>query len=101
MKTEPTSAFDLILSYISPSYCHFNQLTGNQVSSLDKVIGVLSKVVKKYIDKFGKIPVLCIDGVDLVAKKNEQLCSTLVALAKLMVNTNRIKSVARGPSCSF
>ena len=43
--------------------------------------------------KCGKVPLLCIDGVDLLAKRDEKLCTTLISLAKLMANTNRLKII--------
>lgn len=39
---------------------------------------------------------LCIDGVDLLAKRlkrDKKLCNALISLAKLMANTNKLKVV--------
>ena len=93
MKTSPTTFIDLALSYVSPSYCHYHQLPESQVAGLDMVLKVLSDVAKLYTRKSGKVPLLCIDGVDLLAKRDEKLCSVLISLAKLMANTNILKVV--------
>ena len=93
MKTLPTTFIDLALSYVSTSYCHYHQLLESQVAGLDMVLKVLSDVAKLYTRKSGKVPLLCINGVDVLAKRNEKLCSALISLAKLMASTNILKVV--------
>ena len=48
MKTSPTTAFDLVLSIISSSYCHYYQLPKNPVAGLDMVLQVLTDVSEEY-----------------------------------------------------
>ena len=69
MKTSPMTAFDLVLSNISSSYYPYHQLPENPVAGLDMVLPVLTDVSEEYSHEYGEIPVLCIDGVDLLAKR--------------------------------
>ena len=92
-KIKCKQGIDLALSYVSTSYCHYHQLPESQVAGLDMVLKVLSDVAKLYTRKSGKVPLLCIDGVDLLAKRDEKLCSALISLPKPMANTNILKVV--------
>ena len=57
------------------------------------VLEVLANAATLYSRKFGEIPVLCIDGVDLLAKREEMLCEALITLAKVLANSNKLKLV--------
>ena len=46
-----------------------------------------------YVQKHGVVPVLFIDGVDLVAKHNPLLFSSLITQAKIMANVNILSIV--------
>ena len=63
MKTRPTTAFNnLALSYFSKAYRHYHILPESQCDSLKKVLDVLESAATRYIKKYGKVPVLFIDG---------------------------------------
>ena len=62
---------------------------------LDEVLGVVVNVAKSYCQKYGKVPVVCIDSIDLLAKRDKQLCETLIALAKVLANRNLLELVLK------
>lgn len=64
-----------------------------QLDGINQVIGVLTKAATKYISKYGKAPVLFIDGIDILAKREEELCKTLITQAKILANGSKIKIV--------
>ena len=55
IKIVPTTALDLVLSYLSTSYCHYHQLPENQVIGLDRVLKVLSEASGLYNKRYGKL----------------------------------------------
>ena len=93
MKLEPTTFLDLALSYISESYCHYHVLPKCQLDGIDYAIGVLENAAMRYTKKYGEVPVLFIDGVDILAKRNTKLCHTLLTRAKILANGNKLKVV--------
>ena len=93
MKTSPTTVMDLILGYISKGYRHYHQLPDNQLAGFDMVTGVLTRAAAAYTKTTGKVPVLFIDGVDLLAKRDPQLCSSLITIAKILANANKVKII--------
>lgn len=60
MKFVPTTVFDLILSYISPSYIHYHVLPQNQSAGLNKVMLVLGNAATMYTKEHGNFPVVFI-----------------------------------------
>ena len=68
-------------------------VTRNQVNGIGLVLEVLEKAASRFKAEFGKIPVLIIDGVDLLAKHDEELCLQLITLSKILANTNQLKVI--------
>ena len=93
MKTSPTMVLDLFLGHISMRYQLYHILPGKQLPGLDMVMQVLTHTASAYTKSSEKIPVLFIDGVDLLAKRNTDLCSALISLAKILANSKKIKIV--------
>ena len=93
LKTSPTTVLDLALGCISQSYKFYYSLPPDQIAGLDMILEVLANAATLYSRKFGEIPVLCIDGVDLLAKREEMLCEALITLAKVLANSNKLKLV--------
>ena len=93
MKSSPSTVFNLLLGYISKSYYHYYVLPESQVASLDMVLEVLSNTAKLYTNKYGRIPVLFIDGIDLLATREPKLCEAMIILAKLLANANQLKII--------
>ena len=93
MKTALSTALDLVLAYLSSSYCHYYVLPEEDVAGLGVVLGELANAADVYKAKFGKVPVLCVDGVDLLAKRHKTMCEALITLAKVLSNTKRLKLV--------
>ena len=93
MKTSPSTILDLALGYFSPRYTHYYMLPESQVNGIRLVLEVLEKAASRFKAEFGKIPVLIIDGVDLLAKHDEELCLQLITLSKILANTNQLKVI--------
>ena len=93
MKTSPSTILDLALGYFSPRYMRYYVLPGSQVNGIGLVLEVLAKAASRFKTEFGKIPVLLIDGVDLLAKHDEELCLQLITLSKILANTYQLKVV--------
>ena len=93
MKLSPTTAFDVLLSYISPSYCHYHCLEDCHNKALEKVLGVLVKAATTFKTKYKKTPVLFINGIDILTKRDEVLCEALITKAKILANSNTLRIV--------
>lgn len=93
MKLSPTTALDLLLSYISQDYCHYHNLPDTGTAALHYALEVMEKSASAYTKKYRKIPVLFIDGVDILAKHDPNLCEVLITLAKILANNNKVKIV--------
>lgn len=57
------------------------------------VLKVLGNVATQFTQKYGKVPVLFIDGVDLLAKRDPVLCEALITNAKLLANAKQLQLV--------
>ena len=55
-----------------------------------KVLNTLEEACIKYVEDHGVVPVLFIDGTDLIAKHNKRLFSSLITHAKVMANMNTL-----------
>ena len=93
MKLSATGFFDVLLGYISNSYRHHHSLPNDQVAAIGKVFEILEESAGVYAKKYQQIPVLFIDGVDILAKHTPKLCEVLITLAKIMANNNKLKVV--------
>ena len=71
MKLSATKTFDLLLGYVSQAYCHYHVLPEDKFAAFQRVIEVLEEAAIKYKKKYSRIPVIFIDGVDILAKYNE------------------------------
>ena len=60
---------------------------------------VLENVSMQYIRQYGKVQVLIIDGVNLLAKCEKDICSHLVTHAKVLANKKTLK--LRSPSQNY
>ena len=89
----PATIFDLILSYISESYRHYHILPESQLAGIDMVLSILEEISGQYIQKFEKVPVLILDGVDLLAKYDPEMCCHLLTHAKVLANKKTLKVV--------
>ena len=78
MKTSPSTALDFLLSYISERHHHYHLLPPNDHRAFDMVMEVLTCFATSYVKSRGKIPILFIDGIDILAKRDVVLCSTVV-----------------------
>ena len=93
MKTAPSTIFDLALGYISDRYTHYVELPQCELKALKTVFDISEDVSVKYKKKMRQVPVLVIDGVDLLAKHNEELCCQLITNAKILANRKIINVV--------
>ena len=90
MKTAPATVLDLLLGYISERYMHYYVLPESQLTSLDIVLNGLESVTMQFQQNKGKVPVLFIDGVDLLAKYDKELCCRLITRSKVMANEGKL-----------
>ena len=81
------------MGYILPSYIHYHLLPDEENAAFNKVMLVLGNAATMYTKKHGKIPVLVIDGVDLLGKSNVKLCCALIVYAKVLANAKMLKLV--------
>ena len=75
IKTKPTNVFDLILGHLSDRYVHYLSLStapDSSVTNAAKVLNTLEEACTKYVEKHGVVPVLFLDGTDLIVKHNER-----------------------------
>lgn len=90
MKISPTTPLDLALSYVSDSYRLYHYITTESTCWFQ---GVLEVVATQYVKEHGKVPVFFIDGIDLLAERDEKLCASVITLAMVLVNNNKLKIV--------
>ena len=94
MKTEPTNIWDLIFGYVSDRYLHYYNLKSEcQLIRLDVVFKAVWDAAVEYQKNYGKVPVLFINGVDLLAKYDEEVCRHLISYSKLLANKDFIRIV--------
>lgn len=91
MKTAPSTVFDFILAQVSERYMHYHVLPKSQLAGVDMILSVLEKMCVKYKMQNGTVPVLFLDGMDLVAIKHDPiLCKHIVTHAKLNMKVLKI-----------
>ena len=93
MKTTPTTVLDLALSCVSSAYCHYHVLPECQPDGFDQANTVLENSAAKYSKKYIKVPVLFVNRVATLAKRNDKMCCTLITRAKVLANGNKLKIV--------
>ena len=84
-KTMPSTILDLAERYV-----HYHQLPECQLSGIKMVLSLLHDVSTRYIINDIQIPVLFIDGVNVLAKHDEELCSQPITLSKILANNNKV-----------
>ena len=93
MKIEPSGVIDLVLGYISNNYKLHHELPEDKDERLSVIMNVLQKAAKVFQARYKKIPVLFIDGIDVLAKKDEELVTCILSHAKYLANQNILKIV--------
>jgi len=79
---------DLALGYVSEKYVSYYK---SHSSKIDVVFGALTDAAKKYKRIYGKVPVIVIDSVDLLAKQDEHTFHRLLTHAKVLANSDLLK----------
>ena len=99
MKTSPCTVLDLALGYISQKYTHYYVLPDagpdDRLRGVGKILDVVGEAALRYKKEHKRVPVLFIDGVDLLAKADRKVCDRLITLAKVMANSNEMKIILR------
>ena len=90
IKTRPTNVFDLMLGHLSDRYVSLSSSPDSSVTNAAMLLNTLEEACIKYVEEHGVVPVLFIDGTDLIAKHNERLFSSLITHAKVMANMNTL-----------
>ena len=94
MVQQPTSPIDLLFTYLSgDSYAQYHKIPKDPSGSMHYVLARLEEQAKKYKSKHGRTPVLVIDGIDLLAKRNKMLFIDLVDRAKHLANSRTLKII--------
>ena len=82
---------DMVISYAFPMWKkHLTLPSDSETKALATVFPVISKVGKKYHEDYDTVPVLIIDGTDIVAKNNKKLFDALVEWAKRCANDDSL-----------
>ena len=92
-ENKPLSIFDGVLSCISRDYCCYHVLPWSETDGIEKVFKVLEHSAIEYKEKHGEIPVLFIDGIDILVKHNKRLVATLVQHTNKLMNNKALKLV--------
>lgn len=79
----------LIWNVISEQYVSYHTLAADPEEATHYVLDKLAETSKR-VKKKGHVPCLVIDGVDMLAKKNEDLFVKLVDQAKLYANAKKL-----------
>jgi len=93
LKIKPSNVFDLAIACLSDKYVRYVHLPESSVESTAIILQMIEEACKKYLQTHGVVPVLFIDGADLVAKQNPLLFSSLITQAKIMANRNILSIV--------
>ena len=93
IKTSPNTMLDLILSDVCKGYRQYHVLPDDQYAGFALVEETLSVAATVYTKEYNRVPVMFIDGVDLLAKRYPELCVSLITVAKILANDSTIKIV--------
>ena len=93
MVQRPTSPIDLLLMFISgESYAQYHKIPRGDLG-LQYVLAGLEQQALKYKARHGRTPVLVVDGVDLLAKRNKTMFIDLIDRAKFLANSHSLRIV--------
>ena len=92
-KIAPSNIFDILLGYYSSTYRMYWSLEDNQADAFDTIMGVLQQQASKYRSTTGRIPILFIDGADLLAKYDKNLFVRVLIQAKILANNGDLTIV--------
>lgn len=77
---------------VSDKYIHYYNLKDNtQLCQLDTVFKALRQAAHHYTKRYGKVPVLFIDGADLLTKFDKEFTSHLISHAKVLANSDLLR----------
>ena len=100
MVTEPKNLVDLLLAYVSHNYRQYHVLPDDNDKDkglaglgVSYVLDEIAKAGKRFKSRHGSIPVLILDGVDLIAKFNPDAFIVLVDRAKFLANEGTLRLV--------
>ena len=93
MKVAPGTILNVMLSYFTDKYTQYYALPDLASFGLNMLLQSLGEAAKEYKVKHNCVPVLFIDGVDLLAKHDERMCRKLITAAKIMANSSILKIV--------
>ena len=93
MKIEGSNVIDLFLAYLRDSFVVFHKLPESPRQGIKYVISTVENAAVRFQKKHGKMPVLFLDGIDLVVKYDEKLFGALVTQAKGLSNRGTLRVV--------
>ena len=93
MVLRPTGVIDFVFSYLTQNSYPQYHVIPNDESGVAYVLDKLGEQAEKFKSKYGRQPVLVIDGVDLLAKEDKQVFLKLVDRAKFLSNSRTVKVV--------
>jgi len=96
MKVVPRTFLDVLFGYVSERYTQYHSLPESQLEGIDTIAKLLKKVALWYKANYGKMPILVIDGVDLLAKKDPEACASLVTHSKILPNERLLLVSSKG-----
>ena len=86
MRLQPSNIEDLILGYVSAEYRHHYRLLKTLEEGVNVAMRKLKYVAQRFESKHRMMPCIYIDGVDLLAAKNEEAFLRLISYAKEFAN---------------
>ena len=92
-KIKPSSVFDLMLEYISAKYCHYHLIPDYPLEGIAVVLNTLREAAVEYKSRHGRVPILFLDGSDILAKHDEKVFNRLLIHAKILANDNKLSIV--------
>ena len=93
MKIKPDNVLDLLLEYVSKNYVHYHPLPQGTLEGVAVVMDTLQVATVEYEEQKGRVPVLFLDGADLLAKWDEAVFARLLVHAKVLANNNILSIV--------
>ena len=95
MPIMPNGLVSLALSYVSDTYCHYYKLPDNGIGPnvTSFVLEALAERAENYGKKYGHVPCLFIDGIDLLVKDDSNTFLDLIKMAKVYGNSRALQIV--------
>ena len=93
MQLEPNRLFDVLMSYVGVYFAEYYKLNNNDHKAVQQVLALLGERSEVFRKQNGFMPTFFIDGIDLVAKSDENVFRKIVNEAKCLANAGSLRIV--------